>query len=259
VNEIDLRAEALWSLIPISGLCGWLMVVVFRKLSNRAAIRSAINRLWAHMLEFSLFFDDPIVVLRAQRDLLAANGHLLKLITLPSLVLAALFLVVLSQLEALYGRAPLPLNEPAIVTVHFRPTSFDQLSRYALESPKGTTLETPGVRAESVSEISWRVRPYHASKGILQIVGPGRAVRKTVIAGNGVHYLSRWRESSIFQFLLHPTERPLSDGMIGSIEIRYPPATILHHHWLVWFVVASMIAAGFPSLLRALKMRFVQR
>jgi hypothetical protein len=235
------------------------MVVVFWKLSDRNAIRSAINRLWAHMLEFSLFFDDPIVVLRAQRDLLAANWHLLKLITLPSLVLAALFLLILSQLEALYGRAPLPPNEPAIVTVRFMPTSSDQLSRYALESPKGTTLEAPGVRAESVREISWRIRPNHASKGILQIIGPGRAVQKTVIAGSGVHYLSRRRESSIFRFLLHPTERPLSDGTIESIEIRYPPATILHLHWMVWFVLVSVIAAGFPSPWRALKMRFVKR
>jgi hypothetical protein len=236
------------------------MVVIFRKLSDGSALRSAINRLWAHVLELSLFFDDPVVMLRVQRDVLSANWRLLKLIALPSLVLTLFFVVILGQLDALYGHATLPLNEPAIVTVRFRKAPFTQLSGYTLvEGPKSASIETPGVRAERVSEISWRVRPNYALNGTLQIVGPGRTVQKRVTAGSGVHYVSRWRESSLFRFLLHPTEKLISDVAIDGIEIYYPSATILHFHWWVWFAVVSMIGAGLPSLLRALKMRFVQQ
>ena len=74
----------------------------------------------AHVMEFRLFLDSPALVLRAQRDLLRENLHLLRLILLPCAILAFIFIVLFPQLDAMYGHAPLPVGEPSVVTAHTR-------------------------------------------------------------------------------------------------------------------------------------------
>ena len=57
-----------------------------------------------------------------------------------------------------------------------------------------------------------------------------------------MRYLSE-RRGSLATLLLYPTEPPLSDGTIDWIEVRYPAATILHLHWLIWFFAISAVTA----------------
>ncbi|HZU28359.1 MAG TPA: hypothetical protein VFA04_22720, partial [Bryobacteraceae bacterium] len=40
-------------------------------------------------------------------------------------------------------------------------------------------------------------------------------------------------------FLIHPTEIP--DSHAQWIEVRYPAATILGLHWLVWFLIITTL------------------
>jgi hypothetical protein len=194
-------------------------------------------------MEFRLFIDEPALVIRAQRDLLIDNWHLLRLIFLPSLILAIPFFVLIPQLESLYGRAPIRMGEPAIVTVEIKNGAFDRASSLSLKAPPAISVETPGVRITRLNQISWRIKPHARYVGCLQVVGPDDIVSKTIASGPGLRRLSEQRTSSIGSFLLHPIESPLSDPFIRSVEIRYPSATILHLHWLVWFSVVSTLAA----------------
>lgn len=199
MNEVDLGAKTLWSLIPLSILAGLATVFVFRRWTDAAAIRAITNRMLAHMMEFRLFIDEPSLILRAQRDLFAANWQLLRLILRPTLILAIPFAVLLAQMEGWYGHAPLPLGHAAVLTVQFRamPESV------ALKTPKGIEVETPGVHVPRLNQISWRIRPVRPFTGKIHVIG----------------------------------------GQIASVAILYPPATILHLNWFVWFVVVSAATA----------------
>jgi hypothetical protein len=239
MNQVDLGAEALWSLIVVSVLAGLAMVYVFRRWSDQHALRATTNRMLAHLMEFRLFVDEPALVMRAQRDLFSENCRLLKLLARPSLILIIPSLILLAQMDACYSRAPLRIGDAAVVTVQVKSPGEAVKTEVVLKTPAAIRVETPAVRVASLNQISWRIRPIAALSEQLQVTGRERAITKSIVAGQGVHYLSEQRVSSLLAFLLHPNEPPLLDSSVASIEVLYPSATILHLHWLVWFLVVS--------------------
>ncbi len=236
---IDLGAQALVLLIAVSAAWGCAMAWVFRRFSNGVVLRLTVNHIVAHLLEFQLFLDEPSIVLRAQRDLIRANLRLLGQIAFPSLILVVPFILLLAQLDALYAHAPLPAEEPAVLTVQLKSAAMPDLQ---VQAPAGIAVETPPMRIPAAGQISWRLRPARASSGRLQIVRATRIVAKTFASGRGLRFLNEDR-AGLAAFLLHPVEPPLSDPAIASIRLDYPPATILHVHWLVWFFGVSTITA----------------
>jgi hypothetical protein len=238
VTATDLGLPALATLIPISILAGIGILLVFRYTSDAAAVRRAKGAAQAHLLEFRLFMDDPVLVLRAQRDLIVANLHFMKLMLRPFLWMLIPMGLLLAVLEAFYGHAPLRVGDAAIITAQV--TNAD--APLSLRAPAELVVETPPVHVMAERQVSWRIRPQRAATAELQILCAGQAVTKRISAGNGIHFLSE-RRGSVLSLLLYPTEPPLSGNEIEWIKIRYPPATILHLHWLIWFLAVSAITA----------------
>jgi hypothetical protein len=152
-------------------------------------------------------------------------------------------LIIYTQMDAFYGRAPLRIEDPTLVTVQLKHVSGAAMPRVALKAPGAIAIETPAVRVVSEHQISWRIRPLEPISGDLVVIGPDRTETKTITAGLGIHYLSEWRVSSPAVFLLRPVELPLFDSALDWIEIKYPSATILGWHWLVWFLAISSATA----------------
>lgn len=238
MTETDLGIAALASLVPVSILAGIGMLVVFRHASDPVAVRRAKGIAQAHLLEFRLFMDEPLLILRAQRDLLVANLRFMKLMLRPFLWMLLPMGLLLAGLEAFYGHAPLAVGEPAIITAQVK----DAAGPFELKAPAEVAVETPPVHVLAESQVSWRIRPVRAMTSELQITHDGKSVAKRISAGGGFHFLSE-RRGSILNLLLYPTEPPLSDTELEWIEIRYPEATILHLHWLIWFFAISAITA----------------
>ena len=240
MTEVDLGMTALWSLAPLSVLIGVAALIVFRHASDQAAIRRSKSLVFAHLLEFRLFMDEPRLILRAQRDLIVANGRLLKHLMRPVLILVVPMALLLAEIDAFYSRAPLPLRQPAIVTLQVKDAAMPAPS---LTVPAGIILETQAVRVVNERQISWRIRPTEPSSGVLQFVSAGNVLTKTISAGSGIRYISQTRFGSFAKFLLHPTEWPFSEAAIEWVEVRYPSAVILRVHWLVWFFGISTLSA----------------
>jgi hypothetical protein len=204
----------IWTLIPVSVIYGLVAALVLRRFSDRAAVRASMNRMIAHVMEFRLFLGTPSLVLRSQRDLLLENLRLLRLILLPSIMLAILFLALFPQLDALYGHAPLRPGEPSVVSARIDGNA-------TLEVPPGINIETPPVHSLHDRQISWRVRPMGTTAGELRVSQGGRILRRRIVAGKG-----------------------FIDGYISrGIDIRYPRRSVLGAHWLVWFFLISAVAA----------------
>jgi hypothetical protein len=245
VNEVDLGAKAFWLLIGAGVLSGIASFWTFRHWSDTAKLRLAVNHIVAHLFELRLFADEPALLLRAQRDLLTANGKLLRQVAAPSLLLVLPFSVLLVTLDAFCGRAPLQPGQPAVVTLE----CGTPLPQTQLEAPAGIQVETLPVRVLRLSQISWRIRPLQAVDGELQVHLNGRVITKSISSTPGLQWLSASRAGSIGSFLLHPLEPPYSGSAVHSISIRYPSATIFNLNWLVWFLAGSLIGAGFLAIL----------
>jgi hypothetical protein len=223
MSPVDLGTRGLIALVFLSALSTLGAVMVFRRFSDGAAIRRAGNLILAHLMELGLFFDEPALVLRAQRDLIRENVNLLRLIALPCALLALPFAIFYVGLDAIFGRAPLVIGAPAVLTVQESKTSPGVEATSVLQAPPGIEVETPGMRIVSAHEISWRIRPVQDVRGRLTIALGGRAVTQPVFAGSGWIYA--------FPFPASP------------VRIPYPHATILRIDWVVWYLLISAVTA----------------
>ena len=205
-------------------LSGLATLWVFGRWSDQPAIRRAVNQMLAHVMEFQLFLDEPRLILGAQRDLVAANARLLRLLVKPSLILALPFAVLLWGLDGWYGHAALRVGEPVVVTMQ------TQDAAVAMSAGPGIRVETEAVRVGRLHEASWRIRPVAAGRGELTVRGGGREWRKAVVAGEGAAGLRL------------PGSAP--------IAIPYPSANVLGWPWLVWFVAGSLAAPLAGAALR---------
>jgi hypothetical protein len=239
VTPVELGIRAFASLVLIGFFCGTGAAFVFRRTMDRNAAQRSIKRAQAYLLEFRLFMDEPRLILRAQRNLLVENARLLGLFFRPALILTLPAILIWAQLDSLYGHAALRAGEPALITIQFEEAP---LSIPSLSLPAGISLDAPPVRVLRERQISWRIRPLHALSGNLRMQWRNRVLTKSISCGPGVHYLSGRREE-FWSFPPHLSEPPLPDIGIRWIEVRYPPATILHLPWWAWFLVASAAAA----------------
>jgi hypothetical protein len=255
MNQVELGVGALWSVTVVSVLAGIGMVYVFRRWSDQDALRGTTNRMLAHLMEFRLFIDEPSLVMRAQRDLFIENWRLLKLLARPSLILVLPFFILFAEMDACYGRAPLRIGTPAVVTAQLKDLGRVGATGVVLRTPAAIRVETPGVRVLSLNQISWRIRPIASVSGELEVVEPDHVVKKSIVAYDGMRYLSERR--SLPDFFLHLSEPPVFDSSITSIEVLYPSATILHLHWLVWFLLISsgtaIVIYGTPGVINRMR------
>jgi uncharacterized membrane protein (DUF106 family) len=140
---------AFWMVIAAGFFSTLLSIVAFRRLVDGEKLRVAVNRVMAHLFEFRLFASEPLLLLlRAQRDLLLANGQMLKECAKPLLVLTIPLALLFAALDGFVGHAPLPVNETAVVT-----TSGAQP-----ELPARMQIDSPPVHILRLRQVSWRVR-----------------------------------------------------------------------------------------------------
>jgi len=229
----------------ISAASGVGMLWVFQKTSNQAAIRATKRLVQAHLLELRIYRDEPGVMWQAQKSLLGSNLRYMGLMLQPALIMALPFAILLVHLDAFYGRAPLVVGADTVVTMGVRPP--DGGSVPVLDVPPGVALETPAVRILDLGQVSWRIRPQAAVSGLLRIRTGSGTVEKRIEAGRGPRFVSGRKVSSLWDAVWHPDEPRITARQVEWVEIRYPVAGVewlgIRMHWLIWFVVISMLAA----------------
>jgi hypothetical protein len=251
MNEVELGWSAFWLLTTVGLLCGIGSGWAFRAFANITKIRLALDRVFAHMLEIQLFSDEPKLVMRAQWQLIAANGRFLREIIRPSLVLLIPFALVLIAAHATFGLAPLQAGRPALVTMNYKSDHMPPPGT-ELNAPRGISVETPALRVPRLDELSWRIRPARATEGVLRIHLGQSVLTKTVSSSPGLQWLSGRRPGSFFGFLRQPVEPYFSDNIASGISVEYPTATVLNQSWIVWFSLAFCAGALVFALLARL-------
>lgn len=240
-------APPIISLAVLSALSGVVMLFFFAKFSDRKAIGAVKRLVQAHLLELRIYRDEPRVMWAAQKSLFASNLRYMALMLLPALWMILPFSLLLVRMEAIYGRAPAPVGQPAIVTMALRTPIDPNRAAPQLVAPDGVVVETPPLRVLPERQISWRVRPVAPVSAMLQIHMDGVTVPKRMEAGGGPRFVPGRSVSSMFGSLWHPDEPRIAAPDVDWVDITYPDATFglfgIHMSWIVWFFLISMISA----------------
>jgi hypothetical protein len=223
-----------WSLAAVSVLWGVGAFWVFRRFSDRPALRTVRKRLYAHLLEIRLYSEEPALVWGAQKALIADNFRFLRLTALPLAIMALPFAFLYGPLDSIYGWGPIEPAHSAVVTVQL---SRDPGANVSLVTPPGIAVETPPVRDYDERQISWRIRALMPVRGTLrlEISGAPDALRSIVAGRPGLSF--HWRRES-------------APGIVW-IEVDYPGTNVaiagLSLPWLAWFLIISTVSAGLSA------------
>lgn len=240
-------AAPLWSLLGVSLLTGILMLVIFRYTSNQRAIRTAKDRLKAHLLALWLFQDQLGVVFRTQGRLLYSSLVYTRHALIPLAVMLVPLVLIMVQLEVRFGRAPVRPGDSFLLTA--RLTQAADVDRTGLSLPPGLSLTAAPVHIAAHKEVDWRIEAADVGRYQVQVVVGGQPFAKQVIVGDDVAVLSpRRSQSGLLDALLSPTEPRLpADAPLAAIEVNYLPYRVAvaswRMHWLIPFFVFSLLSA----------------
>jgi len=150
VFDLLLAPFAAWppivSLVVVSLLVSVLMLVVFKKTSNQAALAVVKRKIHAGIFEIRLFNDDLRAILRAQNEILRHNLTYLRLSLWPMLFLLPPLVLVIAQLQFHYGYQGLRPGQRALLEVDLSPEAASGARpRARLDLPAGLRAETDAV------------------------------------------------------------------------------------------------------------------
>jgi hypothetical protein len=233
------------SLVLASAAFGILTMLLFRMASNPASILRAKRAVQAQLLALRLFGDEPALVWQAQGRLLTANLRYIGAMLAPIIAAAIPFLIAFPQLEALYGRAPVPVGGETVLTLRLSKPFPDPLPLPRLITPAGLRVETPGVRVRGAGEVSWRLQAGGPVSEPVQIEWRDGTVSKSVQVGTGRGYLAETRPANLLAWLASPGEAPIDNPKIESIHVAYRglrfSALGLQWPWEAWFITIAFL------------------
>jgi hypothetical protein len=246
------------AITALSLLAAIALLLVYRALSDQKGIRTAKNRIAAHLLELRLYQDNMPVTFRAQGSILWWNLKYLQHTIRPVIVMIVPLAFFLIQIDARFGRAPFAPGDTIMVKLRlkqgYRPSQVDA----KIEPFPGSAAETPPLRIDSEREIDWRLQAKEPGIRALTVLINDEILTKRLVVGPAaMAAVSPARVGSPwYELLLNPCEPPLPESSaVQSIEIGYPPNRLIflgwHIHWLVAFFVLSVLL-GF-SLQRLFK------
>jgi hypothetical protein len=197
---------------------GLLAALVLRYLSPSEKLRITRNRIYAHLMEFRLFFDEPALVWNAQIQLLRANARLLFLL-LPALaILTPAMWWIFTELDPLFAYRDTGPGEPVVLTAQLRPSAPLSIPA-AISESRGVTVETPVLRLAPDRQLAWRLRLDEMVQGPLRLSVGGRTLEKSI----------------------NPRTTSFSAGEVEKIELHCPRTH--DFSWIFWFGALSTAAA----------------
>jgi uncharacterized membrane protein (DUF106 family) len=243
-------APAWLSLTFFSFVFAVLALLTYKRFSNQQAIEEIKDQIAASFFEIRLFNDDVSALLVAQRDLLLNNlrymGHNLK----PMIVMLVPMVLLIAQLEFLYGYRGLEVAKPAVLTA----TLDEEVD--VQERPLATLMAAEGMRVDSapvwipqLRQMVWRIVGEKPGNYELEVSVDGAKATKNVVVSDAIVRRSPVRQRpGLLDQLLYPAEDPLDPELpFRSIEVNYESAEVsmlgIGFHWLIWMLILSILIA----------------
>lgn len=232
--------------IFVSVVTGLVMVVVFRYTSDQKAIRSAKDKLKAHLLAVRLFQDQLPVVLRSYGRILRGTATYLRLAFKPLLFVIIPITILIVQLDHYLGLVPFRAGDAFVITAQMGNENY--LDELSLQLPQELTTTAPPVHVPASDQVVWRVVAEKNGHYDIDIGVSGQTFSKTIVVSSGVERLSPVRLRGKFWERLFVSAEPAMPerSPLESISVNYSDRSI-HFAWLDWnwiwlFFVISLVA-----------------
>jgi hypothetical protein len=232
--------------VLVSVVTGLVMVVVFGYTSDQKAIRSAKDKLKAHLLAVRLFQDQLPVVLRSYGRILRGTVTYLRLAFKPLLFVIIPITLLIVQLDRYLGLVPFRAGEAFLVTAQL--SNANALDEISLQLPAEIAASAPPVHALASNQVVWRVVAEKDGRYDIDIGISGQTFSKTIVVSSGVARLSPVRLRGRFWERLFVSAEPAlpESSPVESIAVNYSDRSI-HLAWLDWnwiwlFFVLSLVA-----------------
>ena len=240
------------SLVVVSLPTAILMLLVFKRTSDQAALAAVKRHIHAGLFEIRLFSDDLRAIFRAQGEILRHNLTYLRLSLVPMVWILPPMVLLIAQLQFHYGYEGLRPTETALLEVDLKPETVTagERPRVVLDLPPGLGAQTEDVWLPGESQLAWRLAAEREGDFEIGISIDGAPpVTKTLRVTKSVVRLSPVRvDSSFFSQLIYPAEPPLPrDSSIREIHVSYADREIsvlgFGMHWLIPFFALSIAFA----------------
>lgn len=240
------RAHPLWGLVVSSLAVALLMLVVFKFTASKSGIKRCKDRIKANLLAVWLYRDDPLVSLKAQGGILAANLRYMGYAVLPLLIMLPFLILTLVHLDAWFGKRPLRPGETTLLTVLLK--TGGPLPSPMLELPAGLSAETEAFRLSTGAEVDWSLKAKDSGSYEAVIELNGSRITKRISVGDRLDKLSSLKTGSALDSLLNPVEPAVpADSPFQSIRVTYPATEVKilgrKMHWMIPFFVLSILFA----------------
>jgi hypothetical protein len=228
-----------------------LMLVVFKRTSNQTQMAAVKRRIHAGLFEMRLFNDDLRAMLRAQIEILRANGRYLGLTLVPMIFILPPLVLVMAQLEYHYGYQALRIRQPFLLECDIaREPGNVGRPQAALDLPPGLRAEIGPAWLPSQSRVGWRLvaeRDGDYELG-LTVNGATRVTKSVRVTSQTVRLSPMRVSGGVFEQLLNPAESPLpADNPIRAIRLSYPEREVrvlgFGMNWMIPFFALSIVFA----------------
>ncbi len=239
-----------WGILTISVIAGAILVVIYGRISNQAALKRVKRGIAAGIYESVLFRHDLRTSLRAQASMLFGGVRYFALAVPPLIVLLLPSLVILAQLNLRYAARSLQSGEHAIVSVNLK--DEDALFATELISNDNFLRVTPPLRDLDASRVSWRVDAVGAATKelptTLALVVNGVQAEQPIFTGMQPDILPTSQHSlSWWQFLYPGASVPMElRSEVRDITVGYPELVLrvagIEVNWLLLFAAVSILS-----------------
>lgn len=247
------------SLLVLSVITGVVALVAYKYTSNQKAIGRVHNDIRVALLAAKLYKDDIGVTLSAQGRLFTSAAKLFFLSLQPLAVMTIPMVLLLAQMAPRYEWQPLRPGDEVSLFAELSDKAPKDLTDLAVEAPDG--VELVGAPANYYGGAYKEFPTQHIVHARLRMDAPGRHVvtvraasttapKELVVSDRPQTRMSPIRPGADFwDELLYAVEPPAAEGdIIQKIWIEpVQPGHValfgLELHWIIWWLILSMIAA----------------
>lgn len=234
-----------WGILFLSLDTSLFVLVVYRWISSPAKVRETKNQIKANILAIRLYRDFWRTIVGSFFKSMFYTGKYFVLNLFPLLAVLPLMFLLFVQMDVRYGMRPFRSGESITVKARFH-SGIGAMNAEIQPNPYFRPAMNP-VYIDSLREIDWKLKAGRDGKTDIAVTVNGATASKSLVVGNTLSALSnRKLSASSLTHFIYPVEKLLeAPTPIRSITIQYPARSVsflgLHAHWLVWYLVLTMV------------------
>lgn len=242
------HGPAAFDLLVWPTLMGVLAILVYKAVSNQAALARVKGQITMRLLEIRLFSHDIVQVLKSTGAILAKNTVYLGNHMIPMAVMLLPFVIILAQLVANYAYAPSPPGSVELFHVRLDPEAGVSSRDVSLRLPPGVALDAGPVKTAD-HQVFWRLRAEHEGDHVLAVAVGDQVFEKGWAVGGPPRKVPQKRLRGL-EAILYPAEGALpGDGPLLSMELEMHTRTLgplpAGELGIVLWALVLSLAAGF--------------